>query len=315
MAIKTLSVPASIPQPARNLNSVLRILFKLSPAQSDGLIEQGHVRVNGRMLRHGWRVCEVGDEVAVDIVPQAIIAPTKSVKRNQPKRVIDFLYDDADLMVINKPANLLTVPTKHREPHTVLSLVERRIAAQQENAKAFCVHRLDRGVSGVLVVAKSLEIAEELRNQFAERKPKRKYIAIVSGVPKESEGRLVNYLSTDDDLNRVLVPSESQGELAITNYAVAEAWTDSALLHVRLETGRRNQIRVQLAEIGHPILGDPRYKPRQAEHWGWPHTRIALHAESLGFVHPRTGESVYIESQWPQEFRDFVRQQRKTKSS
>jgi 23S rRNA pseudouridine1911/1915/1917 synthase len=137
----------------------------------------------------------------------------------------------------------------------------------------------------------------------------------VSGIPKDNEGRLVNYLSTDEDLNRVLVPNESQGELAITNYAIAEAWTDAALLHVRLETGRRNQIRVQLAEIGHPILGDPRYKPRQAEHWGWPYTRIALHAESLGFVHPRTGEPIYIESQWPQEFRDFVRQQRKTKSS
>lgn len=315
MAIKTLSVPASIPQPARNLNSVLRILFKLSPAQSDGLIEQGHVRVNGRMLRHGWRTCEVGDEVAVDIIPQAIVAPNKSAKRSQPKRVIDFLYDDADLMVINKPANLLTVPTKHREPHTVLSLVERRMKSAGGEPRAYCVHRLDRGVSGVLVVAKSLEIAEALRNQFADRKPKRKYITLVAGVPKQSEGRLVNYLSTDEDLNRILVANESQGELAITNYSVAEAWADCALLNVRLETGRRNQIRVQLAEIGHPILGDPRYRPRQAEHWAWPHNRVALHAESLGFVHPRTGEPIYIESQWPQEFRDFVRQQRKPRAN
>jgi 23S rRNA pseudouridine1911/1915/1917 synthase len=310
MAVKSLTIPPSIPLPARTLSSVIRILFRLSPAQVEALIEQGFVQVNGRTLRHAWKSCEVGDELTVDIIPQSIVAPIKATKKKQSSKTIEFLYDDDDIAVICKPANLLTVPTKHREPHTVLSLVERRIS-QASGAKAFCVHRLDRGVSGALVVAKSLEIAERLRDQFADRKPNRRYIAIVSGVPHQREDRLTNFLSTDDDLNRIIVHDESQGELAITNYSVQSVWTDASLLSVRLETGRRNQIRVQLAEIGHPILGDPRYRPRQASHWAWPHHRIALHAESLGFEHPRTGEPIYVETQWPQEFRDFIRSQRK----
>ena len=173
------------------------------------------------------------------------------------------------------------------------------------------MHRLDRGVSGVLVLAKSLEMAEALRDQFAMRKPNRRYIAIVAGIPSPESRVLKNYLSTDADLNRYIVHSPDQGELAITHFETKQVWRDASMLEVKLETGRRNQIRIQLAEIGHPILGDPRYKPRQAEHWAWPHHRIALHAETLGFQHPRTKEAIQIETQWPQEFRDFMRHQRK----
>ncbi|MCU0715488.1 MAG: RNA pseudouridine synthase, partial [Pirellula sp.] len=117
--------------------------------------------------------------------------------------------------------------------------------------------------------------------------------------------------STDADLNRILVADETQGEIAITNYKVQTPLSDAAVLEVKLETGRRNQIRVQLAELGHPILGDPRYRPRQAAHWAWQFQRIALHAECLGLKHPRTGEPLFFETAWPQEFRDFVRTQRK----
>jgi 23S rRNA pseudouridine1911/1915/1917 synthase len=311
MSIKTLQIPQNLPAPARNLSNVLRMLFRLSPAQADGLIEQGFVAVNGRTRRQGWMKCDVGDEIAVDLVPQAIVAPVKQKSKKQPTRAIEFLYDDDDISLVNKPANLLTVPTRHREPHTVISLVERRYAATNPGAKAFCVHRLDRGVSGVLAIAKSLEMAEKIRDQFADRKPKRRYIAIVAGIPKNAEGRLVNYLSTDADLNRITVANESLGELAITNYRTQSTFVDASILEVKLETGRRNQIRVQLAELGHPILGDPRYRPRQAEHWAWPYPRMALHAESLGFRHPRTDEPIFVETQWPQEFRDFVRMQRK----
>jgi len=155
-----------------------------------------------------------------------------------------------------------------------MSLVERQFQKSSAGTRAFCVHRLDRGVSGVLVVAKSLEMAEALRNQFAMRKPQRKYIAIVAGIPKPPSHELRSYLATDEDLNRYSVPNADQGELAITHYVTRHTWHDAAFLDVRLETGRRNQIRVQLAEAGYPILGDPRYRPRQAEHWAWPCPRF-----------------------------------------
>jgi 23S rRNA pseudouridine1911/1915/1917 synthase len=312
MAQQTHRIPANLPLPARNLNNVLKILFRLNPAQAEGLLKQGYVALNGRVRRQGWASCEVGDLVTVEVIPQAIVAPIKQTKKKQSTRSIEFLYDDDDIAIVNKPANLLTVPTKHREPHTLLGLVEKRLQQKNPDARAYCVHRLDRGVSGVLVVAKSLEMAERLRDQFAERKPNRKYIAIVAGVPNPSEARLESFLATDDDLNRIEVEDSSQGELAITNYKTQSVWQDAALLDVRLETGRRNQIRVQLAEIGHPILGDPRYRPRQATHWAWTVNRIALHAESIGIRHPRSDEPLFISTPWPQEFRDFVRAQRRT---
>ncbi len=310
MSQKTANVPANIPQPARQLSNVLQNLFKIPRAQISPLIEEGYVTVNGRVKRQAFFVVEVGDQISVDMVPQPIAAPSPS-KNKQSSRSVDFLYDDDDLAIVNKPANLLTVPTRHREPHTLMSLVERQFQKGTAGARAFCVHRLDRGVSGVLVVAKSLEMAEALRNQFAMRKPQRKYIAIVAGVPKPASRELRSFLATDADLNRYSVPNAEHGELAITHYETRHVWRDAAFLEVRLETGRRNQIRVQLAEAGYPILGDPRYKARQAEHWAWPCRRLALHAETLGFNHPRTGAPIQMETPWPQEFRDFIRLQKK----
>ncbi len=310
MSQKTAVVPTNIPQPARQLSNVLQNLFKIPRAQIAPLIEEGCVKVNGRVRRQAFLVVEVGDQISVDIVPQPIAAPAHS-KNKQSNRSVDFLYDDDDIAVVNKPANLLTVPTRHREPHTLMSLVERQFQKSLAGTQAFCVHRLDRGVSGALVVAKSLEMAEALRNQFAMRKPQRKYIAIVAGIPRPSRHELRSFLATDEDLNRYSVPNAEHGELAITHYETRHVWRDAAFLEVRLETGRRNQIRVQLAEAGYPILGDPRYKPRQAQHWAWPYRRLALHAETLGFKHPRTSEPIQIQSEWPQEFRDFIRHQKK----
>lgn len=311
MSQRTLLVPANIPPPARQLANILQILFKIPKSQIFVLLEQGNVTLNGRVKRQSFHIVEVGDSITVDIIPQPIAAPSVSSKTKSPNRAIDFLFDDSDIAIVNKPANLLTVPTRHKEVNTLVSLVERQLRKQDPKAQVFCVHRLDRGVSGVLVLAKSLEMAETLRDQFALRKPNRRYIAIVAGTPSPESNTLKNYLATDADLNRILVHHADQGELAITHYTTQHAWRDAAMLEVKLETGRRNQIRVQLAEIGHPILGDPRYRPRQAEHWAWPHNRIALHAETLGFQHPRTKEPIQIETQWPQEFRDFMRHQRK----
>ena len=310
MSQKTATVPASIPPPARQLASVLQNLFKIPRTQISQLLEDGYVTINGHVKRQSFHLVEVGDSISVDMIPQPISAPSQA-KGTQSSRAIEFLFDDEDITIVNKPANLLTVPKKHREAHTLMSLVERQLQKDNKVARTFCVHRLDRGVSGVLVIAKSLEMAESLRNQFAMRKPNRRYIAIVAGSPNPQSSVLRNYLSTDADLNRFVVPSAGQGELAITHYQTRQTWRDAALLEVRLETGRRNQIRVQLAEIGHPILGDPRYRARRAEHWAWPYHRLALHAESLGFEHPRTHEPIQIETQWPQEFRDFIRHQRK----
>ena len=342
MTLRTITVPDSIPFPARQLPGVLQNLLGMPASQSHWLIENGCVRINERLCRKLHQRVEPGDQIEVDWIPMPVVVRTEARSASRPGP-IEFLHDDPHLCVVVKPPNLLTVPTMYREGQTLVSKVERRLRDKDEQAKIFCVHRLDRDVSGVLVLAKTLQVAELLREQFAARKPDRQYIAIVAGVPQKGSGTIRSYLATDANLNRYSVKGpvnenapesregavvkgkgggrdksgnreggEYTGELAITHYKLRHDWNETALVEVRLETGRRNQIRVHLAEMGHPILGDPRYRPDLAAHRAWPYKRIALHAESLGFTHPITGEQVRFLAPWPQEFRDFQRAVSKT---
>ena len=306
MTSKTITVPASIPFPARQLASVLQNLLAIPASHSIWLIENGCVVVNHRLARRPNLRLEPGDQIELDWIPMPVAAPSKK-KKTSSRGPIEFLYDDPYLCVVNKPANLLTVPTRYGEGQTLLSRVERRLKDSDPKAQAFCVHRFDRDVSGVILVAKSLEVAEAIRGQFAERKPERQYVAIISGHMEPRDGTIRSYLATDSDLNRFSVNDPTKGELAVTHYRTRTEWKDASLVEVHLETGRRNQIRVHLAEQGHPILGDPRYRSEQAAHWAWPHRRIALHGETLGITHPETGEPMKFLSPWPQEFRDFQR--------
>jgi len=306
MTHKSLTVPSTIPYPARSLGSVLQNLLGIPASHSQWLIENGCISINHRICRRVRERVEPGDLLDVDWVPMPVASP-RGAKRQPNRSAIEFLYDDADVCLVVKPAGLLTVPTRYGEPRTLVSSVERRLKDSDPKAQVYCVHRLDRDVSGVLVLAKNLRAAESLRDQFAQRKPERKYIALVAGVMDPRSGTITSYLATDADLNRFSVQDPSQGELAITHYTTKVVWNDASLVEVRLETGRRNQIRVHLAEANHPILGDPRYRKEVASHAAWPHRRIALHAETLSLTHPTSGQPLSFAAPWPQEFRDFQR--------
>ncbi len=306
-------VSPQIPEPARNLLAVVRSRLKLSKADGMQLIQDGGVRVNGRFCMKSHQQLEPGDKMEIDWIKQP---PRPAAgKKNQDSSTFRIVFEDEHLIVVHKPANLLTVPTLHRESKTLLSLVTTHVRQYESADQAYCVHRLDRGVSGLLVFAKSLEMAEKIRDQFAARKPDRKYIAICAGTWRKPNGTIQSYLATDENLNRYSTTDREAGELAITHYVVREEWKDASMLEIQLETGRRNQIRVHLAESNHPILGDPRYRSHQAEHWAWPHRRIALHAESLGFEHPKTGKPLQFTCSWPDEFRTFQRRMNKGSGS
>lgn len=307
MTSKTITVPNTIPFPARQLASVLQNLLAIPASHSAWLINNGCVSINHRLCRRSHQRLDPGDVIDVDWIPMPVSGPGQRKKSVSSRGPIEFLYDDAYLCVVNKPANLLTVPTRYGEGLTLVSSVQRRLRDTDPKAEVFCVHRLDRDVSGVLLLAKSLDVAEAIRRQFADRKPDRQYVAIVAGHVDPPAGTITSYLSTDENLNRFSVKDPSQGELAITHYKTRTVWRDASLVEVRLETGRRNQIRVHLAEQGHPILGEPRYRTEQATHWAWPYRRIALHGETLGIIHPIKEEPMLFQSQWPQEFRSFHR--------
>jgi len=306
MAQQSFVVSDRIPAPARNLLAVLQNTLKLPKAQCMQIIQEGGVVVNGKSRTKSHHLLEAGDRVDVQWLPQPVQLRSQG-KRPASLETFSVVYDDEDLLVVHKPANLLTVPTPHRESRTLLSMVSTHLKRTGTGEQAYCVHRLDRGVSGLLVFAKSIAMAERIRDQFAARKPERLYVAIVAGTWSKDHGTIRSYLATDDDLNRYSTNRSDEGELAVTHFAVREQWSDASLVEVRLETGRRNQIRVHMAEAEHPILGDPRYRPQQATHWAWPYRRIALHAESLGLEHPKTGEPLSFRSSWPKEFRDFQR--------
>lgn len=307
MLIQTVVSPA-LPLPARTLSHVVQAATKLSHKSASRLIHDGFVRVNERVRTQSHWQLTIGDRVEIEYQPQPVAHPRHAASDSGR---FEIVFEDDFLLVVSKPPNLLTVPTPHREPNTLLSQLTKYLSRQAPTAKAFCVHRLDRGVSGLLVFAKSLEIAELLRNQFAERKPARQYMAIVAGRIDRKRGTFRSYLATDGDLNRYSTPNPDEGELAITHYRILERWGAATAVQVHLETGRRNQIRVHFAEAGHPVLGDPRYRADRARHVDWPYKRLALHAESLGFTHPITKEPMEFRTSWPEEFRIFKRQSQK----
>lgn len=301
---KSFVIDTRVPAPARNVLALIQSHLKVQRSIALKLLHDGLVCVNGRpVFQPHWKIA-VGDLLEIEYTPQPAGPSSKQNARREP---FEIAYDDEHLMLVVKPAGLLTVPTPKRERNTLIGNINRWLERQQPGVEAFCVHRLDRGVSGLLVFAKSLEIAHAMRDQFQARKPQRKYVALVAGRMAETKGTIRSYLMTDQSLNRYSTHNPDEGELAITHFEVRDQFADSAIVTVQLETGRRNQIRVHFAEAGHPIIGDTRYRARDAEHRFWPHARIALHAESLGLVHPVTGEPLQYVAPWPQEFRDFRR--------
>lgn len=296
-------IEENLPFPARTVLGAVQIALKVKRSVAEQLIHEGGVTCRGKCLSQGFKRLQVGDQLQIDYAPQPV-SVGKQRTGAQPR--FEIVHDDESFIVVNKPAGLLTVPTPKRESNTLQSQLAKWLSRQQPDAKAVCVHRLDRLVSGLLVFAKTYEAADLLRSQFADRKPERLYTAFVAGKLSSPRGTLQSYLSTNDQLSRVSSPEPQAGELAITHYRVVQQWSDVAQLEIRLETGRRNQIRVQLAEEGHPILGDPRYRPHQAKHGLWPYSyRIALHAETLVIQHPESGQVLRFVAPWPQEFRNL----------
>jgi 23S rRNA pseudouridine1911/1915/1917 synthase len=302
---KKLIVDNRFPPPARRLENLVQQLLKVNRQEAIRAIHDGGVRINGRFVRMPATMLAVGDRLEVEYEPPAPKVASPAPDRKEPMQVV---FEDEHLAVVNKPAALLTVPTPYKEKVTLISLLEKHLRRHgSADQKAYCVHRLDRGVSGLLVFGKRLDVAEALRDQFAERKPQRLYLALVAGTLAEREGTFRTRLATDEALNRYSTDDES-GELAITHYRLVKQLQGASLAEVRLETGRRNQIRVHFAETGHPVLGDPRYGSGVKMPVQWTYRRLALHAVSLGFTHPVLGTPLSFESPLPREMQAFIQQ-------
>ncbi len=305
--IKHLELDDLSPYAGERVDRAVQALCGLSKSQVNGLFDHRCVKVNGLACPDASRRLLAGDRVELTYHASQRYHPL-----NKPRKNLGFeiVFEDKHVIVVNKPAHLLTVPTKRGETNTLLDKVSEYARHVSHVRAAFNAHRLDRGVSGLLAFGKSLEISQAIRDQFALHKPEREYIAIVAGHMKKPQGTIRSLLATDRDLNRYSTDDEEVGQLAITHFKVSEHLHDTTLMSIWLETGRRNQIRVHFAEEGHPVLGDPRYLTEVARHRHWPATRIALHARRLAFEHPETGELLRFEAPLPDEMVRFIHGQK-----
>ncbi|HEX9408443.1 MAG TPA: RluA family pseudouridine synthase [Methylomirabilota bacterium] len=269
---------------AATLSSRLRALFPEASGRSlKQWLESGRIELNGRVCRDGRIMVGAKDRVVL------------GTRGRVPfPRGLGLVHEDAAVVVVDKQPGLLSMATERERERTAYRLLWDYLAAQRPRARPFIVHRLDRETSGLLVFAKSEATKRHLQAQFEARTVERVYVALVRGKVRRDAGTLESRLVEDKSL-RVHATAGPEGKTAITSYRVIGHGQDTTLLELSLGTGRRSQIRVQLAAIGHPIVGD-------REHGGpsGQFRRLCLHARRLGFVHPTTGKPMRFDSAAPE---------------
>jgi RluA family pseudouridine synthase len=216
---------------------------------------------------------------------------------------LTLLHEDRDIIVVDKPPGLLTISTereKSRTAYFILTDYVRKGVAKSRN-RIFIVHRLDRETSGILIFAKNEEAKFRLQDQWEHTK--KQYLAVVHGRCDKRADTITTYLAENQAHGVYMTSDARKGKLSHTAYKVLKETRDFSLLEVELLTGRKHQIRVHLAGIGHPVVGDERYGKEQKRH-----QRLALHARSISFKHPFTGEQLIFNSKMPVFFNSLVGQ-------
>jgi 23S rRNA pseudouridine1911/1915/1917 synthase len=310
MSMRTEDFTVEQSLPGRRLDVFLRDRF---PAASRGalqrLIEEGHVRVNGRAVKptHSPRA---GERVEVHW-PEA--RPAEAQAEEMP---LDILFEDPSLLVLNKPAGLVVHPAAGHEEHTLVNALLHHCAGQLSGiggvARPGIVHRLDKETSGCLVVAKNDETHLALSKQFAERRVQKIYEAIICGQPAHDSGEIRAAIARHPThRKRMAARDDDAGRAAHTSWRVLERLNSATLVAAQIHTGRTHQIRVHFQFLGHPVAGDTTYGARQngklTELTGYRAPRVMLHAHELSFVHPGTERQLSFEAPLPEDFREALK--------
>lgn len=232
--------------------------------------------INGKLCNKPNYIIKANDKISIIL---------KQIRTKN--YTIDIIYEDDYFISINKPNGLLSVSTE-KKSETAYSIVRNYIKETSKNSKLFILHRLDRDTSGILLFCKKESIKEQMQEDWNNIVLKRGYLAIVKKI-KETKGTIKSYLYEDRNYNVKSTKDPKKGKLAITNYEVIKSNKKYSLLQIFLETGRKNQIRVHMNEIGTSILGDKKYGNLKSD-------RLYLHSHIFSFIHPITKEIVTIKS-------------------
>lgn len=279
-------------------------LGKFSRSHVEKLIAEGNALVGGKTVKTGYRL-KPGDNVSVSIPePKVLEVRAEDIP-------LDVLYEDEDIIVVNKPRGMVVHPAAGNYEGTLVNALLRHCAGSLSDINGVIrpgiVHRIDKDTSGILVVAKNNSSHGILSDRLKEHDIKRIYTAVAEGVIIEDSGKIDAPIGRHPTERKKMSVNLKNGRRAVTHFRVLERFKSATLLELQLETGRTHQIRVHMAYIGHPLIGDTVYG-RKKQRYGI--EGQALHARILGFVHPGTGEYVEFEAAPPREFNELVKKLR-----
>lgn len=276
---------------------------EISRSQVQKLIAEGNVTVNDAGQKSNYKLRN-GDLV------RALIPVPEPLKVEAEPIPLDVVYEDQDLIIINKPQGMVVHPANGNYRGTLVNALLfhcRDLSGINGVLRPGIVHRIDKDTSGLLVVAKNDKAHLSLAKQIKEHTVKREYIALVHGIISEPGGIVDAPIGRDPQDRQKMAVELKNSKNAVTKYLVLERFSAYTLVECQLKTGRTHQIRVHMSYLGHPVVGDPKYGPRKA-HLGF--KGQALHAKTLGFHHPRSGKWLEFSVDVPKEFADVLRELR-----
>ncbi|WP_057879889.1 RluA family pseudouridine synthase [Companilactobacillus kimchiensis] len=269
---------------------------ELTRSQVQNFIKDGAILVNGQAVSKNGYKLTTGDKILVNVPEEK---PIKAIPENIP---IEVVYEDDDVIVVNKPQGMVVHPAAGHPDKTLVNAILYHCQINDDDViRPGIVHRIDKDTSGLLMIAKNNLAKQSLMKQLKEKSNLREYLAIVHGNFKEKSGKITAPLarSKNDRKKQAVVEG---GRHAVTHFTVLEQFENYSLLKLKLETGRTHQIRVHMQYIGHPVAGDPLYGPKHT----LPGKGQFLHAETLGFEHPRTHKWMEFSVEPPKNFQDTL---------
>ncbi len=271
---------------------LMEFLIKQLPGKSRNNIKS--LLVHKQVFVEGKPVSQFNHQLAQG---QKVEIGSNRVAPEQKFKEYAIVYEDQHLIVIDKAAGLLSMATVNEKQSTAFSLLSRHVKKQDRDNKIFIVHRLDRDTSGLMLFAKNEEVKKQLQEHWNETVLERTYIAVVEGRVDQQEDTITSYLSEDKVYKMHSSSDSTKGQKAISHYSVIRMNDRYSLLKINLETGRKNQIRIHMQEIGHCVVGDKKYGASTN-----PIKRLGLHAQQLSFIHPASGKEMRFETKIPRVF-------------
>jgi 23S rRNA pseudouridine1911/1915/1917 synthase len=277
------------------LETATKILTDHSETKIKSMLRHDQFAVNSIPSSQFDRAVKKGDKFSVNF--------TKSFMVFKNPR-ITMVYEDEHIMVINKGYGVLSMGTDKIKEGTAYSIMRAYVKVNDPRNQVFIVHRLDRDTSGLMMLAKTQEAKDAMQHNWNNMVIERKYVAVVEGIVEKDEGVVKSYLAETSQFEVYSTSNPNEGQPAVTRYKKLKSNSSYTLLELQLDTGRKNQIRVHMKDIGHPIVGDRKYGATSS-----PIHRLALHAQTLHFVHPITRKEMKFDTPVPTRFKNLLKGQ------